>query len=311
MTDDEVKIRAALWGLGQLQGDDVSTGDLVLLCEASRKLLWHLGRLELKAIETDDMLRFRFGPSHPLVSALGSALGGQGPSALEKLKSAHASASVREPQARRLRRTYPQCLDHRIWTESRLRGFVVEVVNDAARDTLDEIRVGNAVLRSLLARADAECGCAVSSTHSAWPSFDWRGGCRRDACAHAMLELRSLNQELGGSAMRVEQLSADTLRRAVRAFELRKPGRTSERRRAGSPVHACGEAIYKAWVQLGLAPRELGGDNPDAYQAAERSIQRALPGIEAALSEARKLTGEVGERQRRERRRAQERETWR
>lgn len=307
MTDDELKIRAALGGLRPLQGDDVSAGDLVLLSEASRKLLWHLGRLELDATETDDLLRFRFGPSHPLVGVFESVLGGQGPSALENLKSAHANASAREPQAHRLRRTYPQCLDHRIWTESRLRGFVVEVVNDAARDTQAEIRVGNAVLRSLLARADA-----ASSTHlSARPSFDWRGGCRRDACAHAMLELRSLNQELGGAAMRVEQLSADTLRRAVRAFELRKPGRTSERRSAGSPVHACGETIYKAWVQLGLAPRELGGDNPSAYQNAERSIQRALPGLEAALSEARKLIGEVGARQRRERRRAQERETWR
>lgn len=201
----------------------------------------------------------------------------------------------RETTAQMWRRVLPLALDPRAWDESDLREFVVSVLDDAGSNTrmwermegLGGVATINELLRDRLAAALAELGTP--------PQRDRMTSTRADALTrasdHALRELDTLNREIGGAAMHVDKLQAQTLRDAVQAFaHERKPGRPTRGERSQERPLSRGEAALRVWRQLRLAPSPRGdASTPEATEAeqaaivaADRFVLRVLPGMVAA-----------------------------
>lgn len=101
---------------------------------------------------------------------------------LQSIRADLAAEKPRDTCAQALRREGPEFLAPALWTERRLREFVVELLHDLAE-------------------------------RAKWPNAS-----THDSVPRAMDELFTMNAELGGAAMLVHRLDREVLVHAVRAF---------------------------------------------------------------------------------------------
>jgi hypothetical protein len=200
----------------------------------------------------------------------------------------------RETTAQMWRRMLPLALDQRTWDESDLREFVVFVLDAAGSDTrIWELTKGEGTaatfaefMRERLAALLAQQGPVPQHPRVS----DTRAAALTRACEHALREFDTLNREIGGAAMHVDKLKAETLRDAVYAFaHERKPGRPTRGERSRERPLSRGEAALRVWRQLRLAAPVVRGGTPAAegaeaaaIVAADRFVLRVLPGMGAA-----------------------------